>query len=647
MSSFVPGAPSSHKERVLVPADNSAPYVDVIRAARSSNILPIPSHLTFIPRQLLTDVNWGPRFKHYVHTPRRSINHWLFVEILANIFLYAIEAHDMTSYQLVTVCRRWRNVINGMTHLWSTLRLGTWTEIDNVDIWLERSKQGPLTIHIDPQRDAKNPLSSPPYAGLQFAFKSVDRWQHLVIAAFPTPEVFGCVVDALTAKPMGQLIFLEVGHRCQDSATLNILLDHISTTAVLLSQMTLLGIYAISSFLQPERHHVLNSLTTLIVDGKEMSQPVSILPLLVHLQSLDASHLRLPHYDASTILPCLSTLRKLRLRAVPIQWMASREFKRLEYCTIVHVIGQREVQHRIDLPCCRTLTYRGHPLSTLQHFHAPRVKEMVVNSHDNKWKRAQQHLEHLCTLDGNISHLHTLHLTLQCSEKALMNVLEYMVPLQKLILTIAYPSPFWQSFFESLAAESSTKYCPPSEMWYHEYGNWKGWCSSETWHTNVVPSLKYLGIQSPKGFPQSQCLENLSLFRYVAWTRAQLRPPLEELKVWEGRGTTDDIVVDYTSTDYLDKHQGTSREDYDWTVVMGMVAQCLCIDNRATPLFKQLHPTILFRQLQVLGLADLPGEIHVLPYLEHIKVLEIAGCTIPAYSVDIALPLVHTLQLCR
>jgi len=69
MSSFVPGSSPSHEERVLVPADNRGPYVGIIRAVPSSNILPIPSHLTLVPRQLLTEVNWGPRFKHYVLEP--------------------------------------------------------------------------------------------------------------------------------------------------------------------------------------------------------------------------------------------------------------------------------------------------------------------------------------------------------------------------------------------------------------------------------------------------------------------------------------------------------------------------------------------------------------------------------------------------
>ena len=114
--------------------------------------------------------------------------------------------------------------------------------------------------------------------------------------------------------------------------------------------------------------------------------------------------------------------------------------------------------------------------------------------------------------------------------------------------------------------------------------------------------------------------------------------------MWEGRGTT---VVDYTSTDYLDKHLGTSREDHDWKIVMGMVIRRLDIEYYATPLFKQLHSTILFRQLRVLTLWVLPNGTHVLPYLEHITVLEIYHGTIPAYSVDIALPLVHTLQRLR
>jgi hypothetical protein len=82
----------------------------------------------------------------------------------------------MSPYQLVTVCRCWRSVINSMTYLWSALQLGTWTEIENVHLWIERSRQGLLTITIDPHRDVNKPSGGWLYAGLQYAFSAMDQW---------------------------------------------------------------------------------------------------------------------------------------------------------------------------------------------------------------------------------------------------------------------------------------------------------------------------------------------------------------------------------------------------------------------------------------------------------------------------------------
>jgi hypothetical protein len=112
--------------------------------------------------------------------------------------------------------------------------------------------------------------------------------------------------------------------------------------------------------------------------------------------------------------------------------------------------------------------------------------------------------------------------------------------------------------------------------------------------------------------------------------------------VWEGSGTTADNVVDYISTGYLDKHLGPQQEHNDWRIVCGMVTKTLYIDNdNALP--SKLTPTTLFQQLQVL-IYWYRSDIYVLPYLEQIKELAIGGCSIPAYSLDINLPLVHTLQ---
>jgi hypothetical protein len=171
----------------------------------------------------------------------------------------------------------------------------------------------------------------------------------------------------------------------------------------------------------------------------------------------------------------------------------------------------------------------------------------VLNSYDTNRRRVQQHLDHLCRSDGKMSLLHTLHLMLQCSEKDLIKVLKYMEPLQELVVSIAYPSSSWVNFLESLAAEPSDKnwpticatICDNHNRLDLNWGGWINWYSSWTLYSNVLPHLKYLGIQSPKGFSQSECLDYCTVLAFVAWTRKQLSPPLEHLKVWEGRGTTD------------------------------------------------------------------------------------------------------------
>ena len=181
---------------------------------------------------------------------------------------------------------------------------------------------------------------------------------------------------------------------------------------------------------------------------------------------------------------------------------------------------------------------------------------------------------------------------------------------------------------------------------------WEKWYTSQTWHANVLPHLKYLGIQCPKGFSQSECLDTSPILRLVGWTRAQLTPPLEHLKVWEGRGTMDDIVVDYIGTDYLNKHIGALPiPGFDKIVVRGMVTRSLHIYWDVTPLL-QHHSTALLRLLEDLKLSfirheDFPNrdfEILIFPCLEHIKRLEIEHGNILKNPLKSHIPLENTLQ---
>jgi hypothetical protein len=209
-------------------------------------------------------------------------------------------------------------------------------------------------------------------------------------------------------------------------------------------------------------------------------------------------------------------------------------------------------------------------MTTAQYFHVPKMRAMGLRSHDCNEQRVYQHLRYLCRVNGWISSLTTLHLTLQSSEQVLIKVLKYLIPLQELVLSVAHPSPSWQSFLESLAAKPSTNEWPAWCKWMNFNQQWVQWRSYQTWHANVLPQLKYLGIKCPKGFSQSECLDNFPLLRLVGWTRAHLSPPLERLEVWEGKESMDDIAADYISTDYQYKHLGISSSEYDAKVVMGI-----------------------------------------------------------------------------
>ena len=268
---------------------------------------------------------------------------------------------------------------------------------------------------------------------------------------------------------------------------------------------------------------------------------------------------------------------------------------------------------------------------------------MELKSPNCNEQRVYQHLRRLCRADERISKLTALHLTFQCSEQALIKVLKYLVPLQELVFSLADLSPSWQDFLESLAAKPSTNEWP---SWDRQVDSqqWKQWCSSQTWSTNILPHLKYLGIRCPTGYSHSECLDDLPFLRLVGWTRAYLTPPLEHLKVWEGRQSMDNIAVDYISTGYLNKHLGKSMYEWDTGIVMGIVTGYLVIRPGDAPLL-QLHSTVLFRQLQYLKLSC-GGEIPILPYLEQIKRLEISRgfFPFPRYSSNINLPLTHTLQ---
>ena len=100
---------------------------------------------------------------------------------------------------------------------------------------------------------------------------------------------------------------LNVAGRCVHSPSFTHLLGLVPTKAPL-SELRLHSSFAAAHFLQPAWFHVLQNLTVLIVNSRDVHEPFELLPTFTQLQIFEADSLYLPYYELNTDLPLLLTL---------------------------------------------------------------------------------------------------------------------------------------------------------------------------------------------------------------------------------------------------------------------------------------------------------------------------------------------------
>jgi hypothetical protein len=559
-------------------------------------------------------------------------------EILGEIFSFTSQDDRQDMYNLLGVCKLWRDLVNEKAHLWSTLRVRKWTEEKQVKTWLGRSR-GLLKVEIDTDIASHSwtGVMQAPYPGLQEVIRSASSWQKLIILSFPSDNVseISQVIPGSGAH-LPNLKIVEVSGHCQQSAALGSLLDWIWTRRKLeLHKLKLHSPFASKSFLIKDFSYIHHRLTTFIVNGQQLGEPVDILPHFERLELLHARHLPLPDYEPTTRLPLVQTLCHLHLEATSIQWIGGRVFGRLEHCTITLPRRHQNIEP-VGFPVCKDLAFHGHPLRTLASIRVSSVNKIVIRSHDTDEGRFNAFLAQIQAGGEMFSTLRSLHLRIQCGQRAMVNAFHCMNGVEELTLSLQHPADFGRALFHAFRAKRSPLVDSiPTQ---------------DCWRVDVLPSLTSMRLHYMRGYRSDADYESIRLVRAVAWSRERAASPVRELKVWAGNRN----VVDYLSTDYLWEHFGMAGccDNLDEVVCTSTLTRELTIDENSwcclMKLLDSKHGSLaIFSRLKIL---DIRGDwfpsitLSDLKQLRKIIILRVTNVVLVPVPPYIRLPLFKTLR---
>jgi hypothetical protein len=442
------------------------------------------------------------------------------LELLRYILLIAIDDGTQSPLALMAICRHWSNAMIG---IWGSLELRTSTAKDAI---LQRLNRNPLSleVRVDTEGDKESSSSSGAYEGLRLATDSASRWRTLTIDSLPNDNVsIGDIqrsrLNQCFTLPMLRLETFKIFARCDQSPLLERLLQAVASTTR--NQLDLVQVHcpvAVELLSHPRHAALFRSIRLLDIDAKGGNSIVDLLPHLVQIEDFRASHLRLPTYPLERLLPFVYTIRHLRLKAVSIQWMSGRVFEVLESCTILLPLNHHTLPTQgINLPVCKELTLRCHPLRILDTFSFPALNCLEVGCQNLDKQRGDAQLAPLRVVDG-FSNLRVLHLSIEASEHALVRMLVFMPALEKLTLDLARPSSLGEGFFAGLMAQPLQK-----QLWdLLPIGSWKSAC---------CPALVVLELKYGRWLRRAEEFKLAGVFAALVWTRRKTHNKMQRFAV--------------------------------------------------------------------------------------------------------------------
>ena len=405
-----------------------------------------------------SDSEWRPLLP-----PGRA--HLIPVEILSEIFLFAMKGDDdeyvnAEAVDLMLVCRHWRAVMLLTPGICCDLTIRESTQKEAVREAIRRKWLLDVSIKIDSETVREDFNADDFHVCLIAAAEVASRWRTLSIRSFPLSEGQSAVQIVQPLERLESFTLFTEGHSLGNF--FEPLMTAITTTATpSLTKMVLGDPNAVLYLAQPACLHIFHSLETLeIWLSTRTTAPADILPHLQRLDTFTAYRLHLPIYPPDASLPLIQTLKTLFLKSVSVQWMAGRVFPALGECSIKfpHHIDTITLQP-VTMPSCTDLEYESNDLRPLACFHHPPLARLGVKCGQWSVWRGNAQLVALCPIFTAQS-LTYLHLSVQCSEWLLVEILRLVPTLTTLFLVLASPHALSEAFFLAFVATASNAGSP-------------------------------------------------------------------------------------------------------------------------------------------------------------------------------------------
>ena len=469
-------------------------------------------------------------------------------EILAEILTVAIKGYGCSAIQLTHVCRSWRLVLLATSRIWSKVKVGSRTSTEKVECLLERTGRVTLDVEIDTESDSTTCILGPcqSYSALVILASTSMRWRNLTIGSFPkeerlleleTPEI------PLTFNgPLEGLESFRMTRPCEMNTALRNLID--LTRKVENSKLTILELSSASALYRfaEGSSTVFCRLRVFKADLTEMRDPLDILRHFQCLEDMYIHRLHLPLYSDTVHLPLIGTLKRLFLKRTSIQWMNNRTFPRLVECVIIWPDFQETPPGHsgVDIPACTSFTYDDHLLQPLGAFKLPSVVELVV--WNEAWSRTwgSQQIGFIWGPNVSMERIlkpRVLHLDTNCYNQHLITALSMIPQVEELVLGLIRPGALGKKFLLAMSAKKGKGNRHPTRN--VSGGGVSGGDSGLSWTVSLCPNLRIFGLKFRRWLGEHEVDELSPLFRRIVETRSKSNTPLQSLKVWPTKDTTE------------------------------------------------------------------------------------------------------------